>query len=154
MSTDTQPVTGQDIGTASFAIRGLLDDVLAAEGTTFEPWVVLNLLATRGPTFEREALVQALVTGIRAEPNAIRQLVGQLELVGLVRPAADGGVELSPTGVARFEQLRDAVARLTVELYAPFDRTDLAITRRVLVELTERATAWRAAAGAPKATAS
>ncbi len=48
-------------------------------------------------------------------------------------------VELSTAGIARHAQLRDAVNRLTHDLYAPFDATDLAITKRVLNQVTERA---------------
>jgi hypothetical protein len=151
MPTDTTPVTGQDIALAANAARGLLDQLLDREGTTFEPWLLLNLLATRGPTLERATLVQIVASGTRGNPDAIRQALARLGSSGLVREASsgsDGAVELSPDGIARHTHLRDAVARLTTELYAPFDQTDLAITRRVLNQLTERANARLYAASA------
>jgi hypothetical protein len=145
MSLDTLPVTGQEIGVANIAGRALIDELLGSEGTTFERWLVLNLLVTRGPTFERAALVQAVATGTRANADSIRQLLIQLESEDLVREVADG-IELSPAGLALFGRWREAVGRVTAEIYAPFDRADLAITRRVLVQLTERTNAWLAAA--------
>jgi hypothetical protein len=149
MPTDTLPVTGQDIALAAVAVRGLLDQVLERESTTFEPWLLLNLIATRGPTLERTTLVQTVTSGTRGNPDAIRQALTRLEALGLVREAstgAEGAVELSSDGVARHAHLRDAVGHLTTELYAPFDATDLAITRRVLNQLTERANARLVAA--------
>ena len=71
--------------------------------------------------------------------------------VGVLREAGQSAIELSPDGDALFGRWRDTVARVTAEIYAPFDRTDLAITRRVLVELTERTNAWLAAAHASNA---
>ena len=135
------PVTGQDINLAANAVRGLLEQVLGRESTTFEPWLLLNLLATRGTALARAEMVHTVASGTRANPDAIRQVVAQLESTGLIREASPGSaaVELSPTGTARHAHLRDAVTRLTNELYAPFDATDLAITKRVLNQVTERA---------------
>jgi DNA-binding MarR family transcriptional regulator len=144
------PVTGQDIGIANIAGRALIDELLGREGTTFERWIVLNLLATRGPSFEREALVGLVAAGTRTDAGSVRQLLAQLESEDLVRAVGDG-VELSPAGLALFGRWRDAVARVTAEVYAPFDPSDLAITRRVLVQLTERINAWVAAAHAATA---
>jgi hypothetical protein len=142
MPTDTLPVTGQDINLAANAVRGLLVQVLERENTTFEPWLLLNMLGTRGHALERAVMVETVASGTRADPDAIRQVLAQLESTGLARDATTHGqVELSPAGVARHAQLRDAVNRLTTELYAPFDATDLAITRRVLIQVTERANA-------------
>jgi DNA-binding MarR family transcriptional regulator len=70
---------------------------------------------------------------------------------GLLAPAGDGDGDepaLEPTeaGQAVFRPVRQAVSRLTQELYADLPPADLEATHRTLEEVTHRANAHLAAA--------
>jgi hypothetical protein len=54
-------------------------------------------------------------------------------------------LELTPEGSAELQRLNAIIGGITAELYRDFDPDELAITRRVLVTLTERADAYIAA---------
>lgn len=61
---------------------------------------------------------------------------------GLVRWAEDpAAFELAPDGTALYERVQGAIARTAAGLWRGFDPGDLAITRRVLLEVTERSKA-------------
>lgn len=137
-----QPVNGQVIGQAERALAPLLDVILKDVGTSFETWVTLNLLATRGAVSPREGFLQDLGERLPVDPA---ELVGQVESAGLIREvsAATDGIrlELTSEGAAMHARIRDAIARTTATLYEGIDPDDLATTREVLEEVTRRAKA-------------
>lgn len=135
--TATQPVNGQDINVAARAVRTLLDDLLAAEGTSFAPSATLNFIATRGPSIPREVLVRDLGAGLDVDPSTVLALLRHLQARGLVRQST-AVVELTAAGETEQRRLQALVAAATTELYRGFDPVDLATTRRVLVTVTER----------------
>lgn len=112
--TQAPVLTGQDIAEAEGAVTKLLERALAREGATRQDYVVLRVLTLRGPwTSPRE--LHAFLAGQRQ--------------LGLTTAAA---AEL-------LASLAAAVAPATRELFAGFDPDDLAATRRVLTQVTERA---------------
>lgn len=136
-------LTGQDIGMAARATRALLDMVLDEAGTTFEIWVTLNTLAQTGSPVRRDALRWDLAGRLGVDESSITPLLDQLASAGLVEASRvpGGTVDITPDGEAMYGRLRDAIARTSADLYAGLDPDDLAVTRRVLLEVTDRATA-------------
>jgi DNA-binding MarR family transcriptional regulator len=71
-------------------------------------------------------------------------LVEQLESAGLIRPVSGHGsgeaqVEMTEVGRALHQRITEGIARNSAELFGGIDVDDLATTRRVLVQVTERA---------------
>jgi DNA-binding MarR family transcriptional regulator len=142
--TQAPVLTGQDIAEAEGAVTKLLERALAREGATRQDYVVLRVLTLRGPwTSPRE--LHAFLTGQRQlglTPAAAAELLARLEDRGLASgTAADGPgpAEATAAGAALHASLAAAVAPTTRELYAGFAPDDLATTRRVLTQVTERA---------------
>ncbi|SRR6266498_1154585 len=150
--TQALPVTGLDINLAARATRAVLVELLHQAGTTFPDWAVLNSIGASGGTLEYEALRDRLAAGLGADEPAIAGLLEQLRAAGLIRErsgaAGSGAVslELTADGDALYQRLQAAVGQLTAQLYSGLDADDLAITRRVLLEVTQRANARLAGA--------
>ncbi len=143
-----QPVTGQDINMAARATRQALEVVLAEQGTAFPPLAMLNTLVSRGGAVDHAALVAQLARGLDVNAESVRTVLHGLETRGLVRMSSDAAsrVQLTPEGQAEHRRLSAIISELTDALYAGFDADELAVTRRVLVTLTERADTHVAAA--------
>jgi DNA-binding MarR family transcriptional regulator len=143
-----QPVTGQDINMAARATRKALDVVLAEQGTSFPPLAMLNTLVSRGGVLDRAALIAQLARGLDVNTETVLTVLHGLETRGLVEVGASEPtpVRLTPEGRAEHRRLSALTGGLTDALYAGFDADELAVTRRVLVTLTERADAHVAAA--------
>ena len=139
--TDTPTLTGQDIGEAQGAVTGLLDRIVAGSGSTSSEYIVLRVLAGRGPWASAEALRDYLAgqpqLGLGAESAG--SLLRGLEARGLITASAPGPVQLTEEGNALLAGLGKAVAEVTARLYAGFGQDDLATAHRVLAEITERA---------------
>jgi DNA-binding MarR family transcriptional regulator len=137
-----QPVNGQDINMAARATRKALDVVLAEQGTAFPPVATLNTLVSRGGVLERQTLIAQLARGLDVNAETVQTVLHGLETRGLVHTTtqdASPRVQLTPEGQAEHARLTSIIGGLTATLYAGFDADDLAVTRRVLVTLTERA---------------
>jgi DNA-binding MarR family transcriptional regulator len=154
MTATGQPVTGQDINMAARAARTALEVVLAEQGTAFPPLAVLNTLVAHGGAIDRAALIAQLAHGLDVSSQTVQTVLHGLETRGLVRaspeaqaaPHIERSIELTPEGQADQRRLTAITRELTTALYAGFDADELAVTRRVLVALTERAEARVAAA--------
>jgi DNA-binding MarR family transcriptional regulator len=149
MTMQAQPVNGQDINLAARATRKALDVLLAEEGTTFPPFGIVNTLVTRGGAMDLPALVDFIGTALELDGLTVRLLLHGLIERSLVRQSVspDGNIviELTPEGRLEHQRLSSRASEVTAELYRDLDPEDLAITRRVLVTLTERANARIAA---------
>jgi DNA-binding MarR family transcriptional regulator len=147
MTSVRRPVTGQDISMAARATRKALDVVLAEQGTSFPPLAMLNTLVSRGAVLDRDALITQLARGLDVNAETVLTVLHGLETRGLLRVSADATprVQLTPDGQDEHRRLTAIISGLTDALYAGFDTDDLAVTRHVLVALTERADAHVAA---------
>ena len=125
---------------AAQASRAVLEALLRDAGTTFPVWVALNMLGTNGSSLPREVLQGNLVEGLPADPASVDELLVQLVSARLAEVGA-GFAELTPEGSAFYQRLQGAVAATSARLWSGFDPQDLATTRRVLLEVTERARA-------------
>jgi len=154
--TMTQPsapvLTGQDVGEAEGALRALLDEIVAATGTTSNEYIVLRVLSLRGPWASPAALHDFLAgqRQLALDPPAVAELLAGLAAKGLATGVARddaGPAELTAEGAALHTRLTEAIGPTTRKLYADFDPADLATTRRVLAELGERAERLRGELG-------
>jgi DNA-binding MarR family transcriptional regulator len=108
---------------------------------------MLNTLVSRGAVFDRDALITQLARGLDVNAETVLTVLHGLETRGLLRVSADATprVQLTPDGQDEHRRLTAIISGLTDALYAGFDTDDLAVTRHVLVTLTERADAHVAA---------
>jgi DNA-binding MarR family transcriptional regulator len=140
MTSSAQPVSGQDINLAARASRQALDVLLAEQGTSFAPCATLNTIVALGASLDREALVRHLGAGLDVDAATVRAVLHGLQARRLVA-LSDEHYVLTAEGKAEHQRLSQPVAALTAELYGGLDADELAATRRVLVALTERASA-------------
>jgi len=140
MTTQTPPLTGQDINLAARAVRDLLDVLLERAGLTFEQSLVLQALGPEADGLERNTLVAELAGRLRVDPSEVSATVEGLAQAGLLVDTPQR-VRLTPSGRASYDGVQAGIRRVTGRLYGPFAPDDLAVTRRVLREIIERAPA-------------
>lgn len=146
-------VTGQDLNVAARATRSVLDQLLERAGTSFPVHVTLLTVATGAggaPSPSRQALRQALATGLQIDTAAADELLSQVTGSGLLRwsataPGADdvdvARAELTPQGHALYQQVAAATAETAARLWRGFTTSELQTTKRILDEVTARAQA-------------
>ncbi|HEX3588861.1 MAG TPA: hypothetical protein VHV74_04445 [Pseudonocardiaceae bacterium] len=135
----TTTVTGQDIGAAERATRALLDRLLAATGTDFTGWVLIDRLHAAGGALPGAALLRTVAGGLRiTEATVVAALTG-LTRDGLVESTSD--VTLTEAGRDRYATIQAGIDALAERLYGGLPTEDLVTARRILVTVTERATA-------------
>jgi DNA-binding MarR family transcriptional regulator len=150
-TTPRPPVTiGQAVGLAEAALTRLLTGVLAETGTSRETYLAFQRLAFLGGAPAMDAFVLDLSDALALDEPSARELAGSLQTAGLIhdleRDAAGGRlVALTTTGAALTDRLRRSVGRVTGELVAPFDASDIETTIRTLQAVTERAQQMRPA---------
>jgi hypothetical protein len=142
--TQTPALTGQDIAEAQGAVRGLLDKILAGTGTTSNEYVVLRVLAGRGPWASTGALRDYLVgqPQLDLDARSAGSLLSTLQARSLITASSSGEpgpVQLTAEGTALHGRLGQAVAEVTRKLYGGIDQDDLAVVHRVLTQVIERA---------------
>lgn len=138
------PLTGQHIAEAQGAVHALLESVLDGTGVSSNEYIALRVLAVRGPWTSPAGLHEFLAgqRQLDLDPAAVAGLLDGLEAGGLASGTAHddpGPAELTAKGAALHAELADAITPTTTRLYADMDATDLATTRRVLMEVAERA---------------
>jgi MarR family transcriptional regulator for hemolysin len=142
--TGFEPLAGQ-INIAARATRALLDAVLAQAGTTFSSWTVLAALNARGAAIQRDLAKSLNMIG----PSVVER-IDQLESAGLVTRSAVPGdrraslVDLTGEGRALVARLHDVMRSTEVALTDGLDPVEVLATRRVLVQIAERARTLRA----------
>ncbi|GAA0655238.1 hypothetical protein GCM10010193_01930 [Kitasatospora atroaurantiaca] len=137
--TQTPLLTGQDIGTAAYATRAVLDRLLDRHRLGFPQWVSLRVVATRGPALPRPEFEQILTDGQALPPELVPTLAAQLLDAGLAVADDSGRLDPSPQGRALHDEITAEIAGITEQLYGSLDPADLAATRRILDQVTVRA---------------
>jgi DNA-binding MarR family transcriptional regulator len=128
---------GQALAFAERTLTATLRRHLAERGTTPETWYALQLIATRGPQLDREALSQDLEGSRTLTAGSTRELLARLAAEGLIH--GDGQIDLTPEGEALHRSLREYIAGPTAQLLGQFDSGDVETTIRTLQAITERA---------------
>ncbi|MFF9103520.1 hypothetical protein ACF1AU_23375 [Streptomyces rubrogriseus] len=143
-TTDAPPADARALGLAHYAARGVLEQILARHGVTFQQQVVLRAAATAPTPPTRDGLVADVRGTLKADPAGIRTVVDGLLDKGLLvedgahLPATDAGREL-------LAAVGTAVAPVSARIWGGIPAEDLAATGRVLALVTERADAEFAA---------
>jgi DNA-binding MarR family transcriptional regulator len=137
------PVSGIDIGLAFRATRAILDRLLARSGTDFTGWVALRTLAQPGAAPGPDALRAGLAETIGVDPVSAQLALDRLAAQGWTETGDT--VTLTEAGGAFYRGLLDQIGQVTADLYGGIEASDLAATRRVLAEVTDRANARLAA---------
>lgn len=126
------------IALAHYAARGVLENVLARHGVTFQQSVTLRLAVVSDGPLDREHLVGEVVDALKidkADAHAgVDGLVGGglLTAESTLLTVTDAGRELYRTTSAE-------TAPFSARIYAGIPAEDLAVAGRVLSLITERA---------------
>ena len=136
---------GQTLAFAERSLTAVLRQHLAERETTPETWYALQLIATRGPGLDREALSRDLEGSPNLDPGSTRELLAQLEADGLI--SGDAEVDLTTAGAAVHRSLRESIAGPRNRLLSRFDVVDVETTVRTLQAITARAEEQLAVAG-------
>ena len=128
---------GRTLAFAERTLTAVLRQHLAERQTTPETWYALQLIATRGPGLDREALSDDLAGSRNLNPDSTRQLLARLEADGLIR--GDAEVDLTTAGEAVHRSLREYVAGPRNRLLSQLPVEDVETTMRTLQAITERA---------------
>jgi hypothetical protein len=142
----TQPsvLTGQDIAEAQGAVQEVLEHALDGTGTTSREYVVLRVLAVRGP-FQSPAILHDFLVGqpqLALSPAAVAELLAGLQTRGLATGTTMNGpgpAQLTPEGAELFRSLAETVAPSTRKVFAGIAHEDLATTHRALQQIIEQA---------------
>ena len=129
---------GQALGFAERTLTAILREHLAKRDTEPETWYALQLIATRGPAYSRDALSDALEGSPNLDADSTRELLARLEADGLIR--GDTAVDLTEEGTALHQSLREYIGGRTAQLLGQFDLGDIETTVRTLQAITARAT--------------
>jgi hypothetical protein len=148
----TQPpaLTGQDIAEAQGAVQGVLEQALNGTGITSRQYVVLRVLAVRGP-FRSPASLHDYLAGQRQlalEPAAVAELLAELNARGLATGTGKddpGPARLTPVGNEMFGSVAETVAPVTRKVFASIAQEDLATAHRVLRQIIDQADDLRSA---------
>lgn len=149
-TTPRPPATiGQAVGIAETELTRLLASVLAEAGIPRQTYLAVQRLALLGGTPAPEAFVLDLSDALALDQPAAAELADSLRTDGLThyleRDDTGGVVELTAAGAALQDRLRRSAGRISAELVAPFDASDIETTIRTLQAVTERARQMRSA---------
>jgi DNA-binding MarR family transcriptional regulator len=148
-STAPAPATlnGRDIALAATATRSLLDALLSREEISFGESLAVRTIADAGDGGAvRGELSRALDATPTSPPLSGAALLDGLAAKGLVNGSQDR-VALTASGRALSDRVQRGTDEIIAALYSDFDPAELEVTRRVLNQVTERATQLRAAGG-------
>jgi hypothetical protein len=136
---------GQTLAFAERSLTAVLRQHLAERQTTPETWYALQLIATRGPGLDREALSRDLEGSPNLNPDSTRELLAQLGADGLI--GGDAEVDLTTAGQAVHRSLRESIAGPRNQLLSRFDVEEIETTVRTLQAITALAEEQVAVAG-------
>ncbi|WLQ53750.1 MarR family transcriptional regulator (plasmid) [Streptomyces poriferorum] len=143
-STTAPVANARDLALAHYAARGVLENVLARHGATFQQQVALRAAITSDAPQTPDDLLTQVQESLKADPADIRATLDELRAKQLL--VADG-VHLRPTDAGR--ELLAAVGAETTpvsaRIWGGIPAEDLAAAGRVLALVTERANAELAA---------
>ena len=129
---------GQTLAFAEATLNKILEEHLAARGTSPDRWYALKLTAQAEPEpIARAAVVDGLAAGGKVQPADAEPLLRGLEADGLL----EGGdiLSLTDSGRSYFAELRRYVITPTIRLLGQLELADIETTIRTLREITARA---------------
>ena len=148
--TQAPTLNGRDIALAATATRALLDIMLTKEGISFGESLAVRTIAAADSGADRDELRRALESTPVDPPLSGTALLDGITARGFVEEDQDR-IILTASGRALSDRVQQGTAELIADLYADFDPAELEVTRRVLNQVTERATRLRTAGQATDA---
>jgi DNA-binding MarR family transcriptional regulator len=134
----TSSLNPQILGRAENAHRALLQRALDGTGLSYQQWVALSLIRAEGSD-----VVGRLMTALKVDAVSAGAVIADLTAADLVRTESSG-VHLTDSGAEVHGAVRRSVDAVVADLYRDIPSGDLEVAGRVLVELTNRATAMLA----------
>ncbi|WP_369032680.1 MarR family winged helix-turn-helix transcriptional regulator [Streptomyces adonidis] len=132
------------IALAHYAARGVLENVLARHGVTFQQSVTLRLTVVADGPVDREHLVGEIVDALKIDKADAHTVVDELVGGGLL--TADSALlTVTDAGRELYRTTSAETAPYSARIYAGIPDGDLAVAGRVLSLITERANAELAA---------
>jgi hypothetical protein len=128
---------GYTLAFAERTLTAVLRAHLAERDVTPETWYALQLITTRGPVLDRDALTADLQSARSLNAETTRELLVRLAADGLIRGESE--VELTRQGEALHRSLAEYVAVPRNRLLSQFDAGDIETTMRTLQAIAERA---------------
>ncbi|MET8769806.1 MarR family transcriptional regulator [Streptomyces sp. NPDC004658] len=141
MTTTAPRVDSRAIGLAHYALRAVLERVLAPHGISFLQSVTLRLTAVADGPVERAALVDGVIGTVKVDEGDAQRAIEDLTAAGLLAPEGPSAVRLTDAGRAVYATSSAEAATVSARLYAGISEEDRAVAGRVLTLLTERADA-------------
>lgn len=141
MTTTAPRVDSRVIGLAHYALRAVLERVLAPHGISFLQSVTLRLASLADGPVERAALVAGVVDTVKVAENDAERAVEDLTAAGLLAPEGARALRLTDAGRGVYTTSSAEAAAVSARLYAGVGEEDRAVAGRVLALLTERAEA-------------
>ncbi|GAB3252700.1 MarR family winged helix-turn-helix transcriptional regulator [Kineosporia babensis] len=138
-------LNGADIGRAHYAVRALLERRLEPTGLSFEHWIPLNAIGTKGEPVPEGELIAFVTEGLRLSPQQTRRRVADLLAEKLLVSREDGRLALSERGQELWSQVTAEVKPITSYLFEGFTEAERATVVALLAKVTERADAALAA---------
>jgi DNA-binding MarR family transcriptional regulator len=129
----------QLIGRTEKALNAILDRQLAGTGITEPQWVALTLTVVSDGTATGDTLVARISDALKVDEAAARGRIAELAAADLVRTTADGTVEATEKGEARWGQTRATITRITQDLWGDLPEADLAVAGQILNTVLTRA---------------
>ncbi len=135
------PLTGQDLGEAEGAVHGLLETIVAGTEVSAEEYVVLRVVTLRPPmTFPELRAFLTSQRQLRRDEDQVDALLRRLDGAGLLTGLDGAGpVSVTARGANLHAAVFASVQRVGGQVFGGFDPAELAVTKRVLAEVTRRA---------------
>lgn len=141
MTTTAPRVDSRVIGLAHYALRAVLERVLAPHGISFLHSVALRLASLADGPVERAALVDGVVGTVKVDESDAGRAIEDLTAAGLLAPEGPSALRLTDAGRTVYTTSSAEAATVSAQLYAGIPEEDRAVAGRVLALLTERADA-------------
>lgn len=139
MTTSTAPALNpRVIALAHYAARGVLENVLARHGVTFQQSVTLRLAVVADGPVDREHLVGEVVDALKIDKPDAHAVVDELAGGGLLT-AESALLRVTDAGRELYRTTSAETAPYSARIYAGIPDEDLAVAGRVLSLITERA---------------
>ncbi|MBM0203624.1 winged helix-turn-helix transcriptional regulator [Micromonospora sp. STR1s_5] len=139
-------LNGQVIGQAHYATRALLERASAPLGVEFNQLLALNVLAN-GPV-ESAHLTHRITSTTKVDEQEVQRVLATLVDANLAQADHDADaprLRLTDAGHAVQARIADAVADISVRLYADIPTDEASAAARALTLITQRANAELAA---------
>jgi hypothetical protein len=113
--------------------------LLADTGGAFHQWVALNFTALTGDSIDSSKLIARPAAALQIHETAAEATIAERADEQLLQIGSESGVALNDAGRERYAHIRTAIDEITAPMYGDLSPGDVAVTRRVLNTIADRA---------------